>query len=180
MNLGRIGACALAVAFAAVANAQTVYRWVDDSGRVHFGDVVPDAYRGKAERVDLKTSVPSAAEQADAKARADALKAKADAFVPPSQGDSETSAERAIPPPAQASAPFAYNAANCKAWRKRYASSKACFDGIARPNDVLPPGALQTCGEDVPNPYPVCGAPENYELDESDYPWAYVPPRHRH
>jgi hypothetical protein len=179
MNPRLIVLCALALMTVAEADAETVYRWVDEAGQVHYSDVVPDAYKKVAQPMDLKASEPSTAEKADAEARAAALKAAADRIVRPSPRDDSAAA----PLPSavvQTTDAFEYTAANCKAWRKRYTQSKACFDGLARPNDPPTSSAVGTCGDDVPNPYPACGAPENYEVDPSDYPWINVPPHHRH
>ena len=175
MPLRRIVLCVLASMTMAGADAQTVYRWVDEAGQVHFSDVVPDAYKNVARPMDLKISEPSPAEKAASEARAAAEKAAADRIAP-------SSADPATDPPStivRTSDSFQYTAKNCRAWRQRYAQSKACFDGFVGPTDRPMSDGARTCGEDVPNPYPVCGAPENYEIDPGDEPWMNVPPRHR-
>ncbi len=179
MTFRRVALFLMALLPAVAADAATVYRWVDEAGHVHFSDVVPEAYKTVARPMDLNVADPGPAEKAEAEARAAALKAAADRIVLPSARDGAA----AVPSPSAVtptSVAFEYTARNCKAWRTRYRQSKACFDGLAAPNDRSTSSSFRTCGEDVPNPYPVCGAPENYESDPGDYPWMNMPPHLRH
>ena len=50
--------------------AGTVYRWVDEQGKVHYAEVVPERYRNKAKPVDVTSNAPSA-EQLPARELAD-------------------------------------------------------------------------------------------------------------
>lgn len=176
LNARRITIGLLALSTTVAATAQTVYRWTDEAGHVHFSDVVPEAYKKVARPMDLQVVEPSPADKAEADARAAAQKAAADRLVPlPS--DPATDAPSAV---ARTTGAFQYTASNCKAWRQRYSQSKACFDGFAGADDRPMQAGAQNCGEDVPNPYPVCGAPENYEIDPRDQPWISLPPHHRH
>ena len=58
--------CALAL----VAHATDIYRWVDDQGRTHFADVVPERYKSVATKIDSKSSELSEGARAEAAARA--------------------------------------------------------------------------------------------------------------
>lgn len=37
-----------------IANATDIYRWVDDQGRIHIADSIPEHYRSNATRIDSK------------------------------------------------------------------------------------------------------------------------------
>ena len=65
-----IGAlCLLTSASVSLAGA-AVYRWVDDQGKVHYAEVVPQRYQGVAKRVGAEANEPSAEQRRDALARA--------------------------------------------------------------------------------------------------------------
>ena len=49
--------------------AAGVFRCVDDSGRVHYGDIVPGTQKQKVEPVDLPAAQTTHAERAAAEAR---------------------------------------------------------------------------------------------------------------
>ena len=55
------GACLLLVLIAAVAEAGTVYRWVDENGVVHFGDVPPPGKRAIEQNLPAPPPRPAAA-----------------------------------------------------------------------------------------------------------------------
>ena len=64
-----------ALLFALSAQAAVIYRWVDEDGRTHVSDVVPEKYRKSATRVDssrseIPTEQRKQAEQAAAKNKA--------------------------------------------------------------------------------------------------------------
>lgn len=63
------------------AAAATIYRWVDDDGKVHYAEGVPEPFRGRARAVGAPSNNPSADEQQRAVERARAEKAKAAAHV---------------------------------------------------------------------------------------------------
>ncbi len=49
--------------------AADVYRWVDEAGKVHYGDKVPDRYQSKSRKMD-STETPSAEQRQEAQQRA--------------------------------------------------------------------------------------------------------------
>jgi len=141
--------------------AGVIYEWVDDGGRVHLSDVVPEKFQGVAKRVDSRQSEIPAAEQAEAKRQAAKLKAQA-ATVPVPSSPADPAARPGAAPTAKSSASAAApTASDCVNWRRRFAVSRDCFAGFQLPDGSLRPGAFQTCGDDVPNPEPVCG-PEGW------------------
>ena len=139
--------------------AGVIYEWVDDGGRVHLSDVVPEKYQSLAKRVDSRQFEIPAAEQDEARRQAAKLKAQAASVPLPLRPADPAIRSGAASAPKSGAAASA--ASDCATWRRRFAISRDCFAGFQLPDGSLRPGAFQTCGNDVPNPEPVCG-PEGW------------------
>jgi hypothetical protein len=50
-----------------------IYKWVDENGKTHFGDRVPEKYQEKADNVELKMHQPTEEDIAEAENRNAAL-----------------------------------------------------------------------------------------------------------
>jgi hypothetical protein len=107
----------------------TVYRWVDEQGRVHFSDVVPEKYRNTARPVDAPAAAPSMEQRREAAERAARDKARADQAAKeresrqtPAPGPAPAASASAKRPPA---APD--ESTNCETWRRLYRESLECF-----------------------------------------------------
>src|SRR5688572_22583520 len=69
-------ACLLVLLPVAPAGAADIYRWVDENGKVHMSDVVPEKYRKSAKRIGSPSEVsPAQREEAEARAAADRARA---------------------------------------------------------------------------------------------------------
>lgn len=64
----------LLLILAAPAHAE-IYKWVDENGKVHFGDRVPEQYKDQAGDVDVEVRQPTEEEIAEAEKRSAELKA---------------------------------------------------------------------------------------------------------
>ena len=60
--------------FSGAADA-AVYRWVDEQGKVHYSDLVPERYRNTAKPVDAPPAEPTPEQQRAALERAQSEKA---------------------------------------------------------------------------------------------------------
>ena len=160
-----VASCVLACAAsgllcASLARAAEIYQWVDESGRTHLSDVVPEKYRATAKRVDSRQFEPTPQQRAAAQAlaareREQAAKAAvADAAGSAAQGDAAAAAKAASAPAAPASG--ASNATDCASLRQLYTQSQECFAPFRNTNGSLKPGAYDKCVE-VPDPSPKCG-----------------------
>jgi len=78
----------MAVAFAA--SATVIYRWIDENGRTHVSDVVPEKYKKSATRVDSAQYEAPPESRKEAEQRAAKEKAVVD----------ESAKRRASAPPA--------------------------------------------------------------------------------
>jgi hypothetical protein len=162
-----IAAAMLTAAFAARATSDTpgtgvasdagaIYEWVDDSGRMHASDTVPEKFRSVAKRIDPNRTRLSAGEQEEAQRQAAALKAKAATAVPVSQ----TASAGVQPGPARMANLFQPSAdtAECAAWRRQVTASPGCF--FASSNRKGSMGAMHSCSNEPDPPRPAACAPD--------------------
>lgn len=138
--------------------AATIYRWVDDQGRIHFSDTVPDAYRSRARPLGLPPSEPSEQDRQAALERAarDQARANASAGARDAAGRTDAGAPGfpLLPPrkrPAQA--PDADT--DCETWQRLYYESIECFGPYRTVRGGIKPEAFDRCTE-VPEPPPRC------------------------
>src|SRR4026209_769413 len=47
-----------------------IFKWVDEKGRIHYGETVPDQYKRAATRIDRDKAEPTDAQRKEAAARA--------------------------------------------------------------------------------------------------------------
>ncbi|BDT73416.1 hypothetical protein os4_29650 [Comamonadaceae bacterium OS-4] len=80
--------------FGSPAHSLDIYQWVDEQGKTHMADVVPEKYRAKAKLVSYRKDNVGDTERQDAEARA----AKTKSLLAPKQTD-------AVPQAMPASAP---------------------------------------------------------------------------
>ena len=144
---------------AATAHAATIYRWVDDKGRTHLSDVVPEKYKKSAKRVDTRQHEVSPQRQKEAQERAAKDKAAADEAA--KQRAATASAPAASAPPA--SAPIVKRPAqgvtdttDCATWWRLYRESQECFGPFHTVHGGLKPEAFEHCNE-IPSPVLKCG-----------------------
>lgn len=139
------------------AHATDIYRWTDETGRVHMSDSVPERYRAGATRIDSAQYLARDAEVREAATRAERDKARADAAV-------ERQAPRARPQglpqtttaPSQAAADVE---AECAMAHRAFRASQECFGPFRNVNGSVKPEALAVCRE-VPDPTTRCGPPQ--------------------
>lgn len=144
---------------ASVARAADIYQWVDESGRTHLSDVVPEKYKATAKRVDSRQFEPTPQQRAAAQAlaaRERDLAAKvtaADAAGSAAQGGAAAATRPASAPTAPASG--ASSVTDCATLRQIYTQSQECFAPFRNTNGSLKQGAYDKCVE-VPDPSLKC------------------------
>ncbi|HWI11026.1 MAG TPA: DUF4124 domain-containing protein [Burkholderiaceae bacterium] len=141
------------VLWLSMAQAADIYQWVDESGRTHLSDAVPEKYKHSAKRVDSRLFEVSPQQRAEAEARAarereQAMKGAADAPV----------GARGVAAPASAATPASApsKASDCATLRRQYAQSQECFAPFMNTNGSIKPGAFEKCTQ-LPDPSPKCG-----------------------
>lgn len=148
-----IGAVCLLTSASADGAGAAVYRWVDDQGKVHYAEVVPQQYLGAARRVDAAANEPSAEQRRDALARARQQKSQAAAMAAERHGSPASAANA----PSAASAAAASQAAgkrpaqtpddqtDCKTWQRLYKESIECFGPFRTVRGATKPEAFEVC-----------------------------------
>jgi len=118
-------AAGLLLLVAAQAYSAVIYQWVDEEGKTHFADTVPERFKGTAKRVDPDRYEPSAAQQREAQERA----ARDKALAEPAPKEPAAPPVAAAPPPAAAKRPAVGPTADtdCQTWRRLYQESLECF-----------------------------------------------------
>ncbi len=135
----------LLLAFAAMtagAYAADVYKWVDEKGRIQYGEKVPAKYKANATKVDITTPAPTDAQRQEAEARA--AKDKADAESLATQR-AKSAKPRSEPAPKPVAASDDAKAKQCEADRKKYRESEACFAPYRNNAGSINPEAFQHC-----------------------------------
>jgi uncharacterized protein DUF4124 len=102
---------------ACLAARADVYRWVDENGKTHYGEVVPEKYKQKSRRVDGTGPEVSGAQRQEAEERAAREKAKLEALQKSRDAKEDAQARSPTAPAAQAGD-------ECE----KYLESLACFD----------------------------------------------------
>lgn len=156
-----LGLCASSFA----ATAAVTWRWVDENGRVHYADTVPDKFKKTATKVDTTASELNAEQKSEAKARAERERAAADerareANARASRNAAAASAPAASGPAAAASGAKAAGTApagnDCASQQRAYRASQECFAPFRNANGSIKSEAYEKCTE-VPDPAPRCG-----------------------
>jgi hypothetical protein len=147
-NLHRVRAVlAILLSLYAPSSLTQVYRWVDSSGRVHYGDIVPDRYKAGARLVDSRSSAPTSEQISEAKKRAERERLEA------AQRERRAAAAPSIPPlPAQAGGTAPQS---CEAEWKKFVASADCYAPYLLYRGGIRPGAVEKCGPAVATP--TCG-----------------------
>ena len=141
--------CLLTSASVSLAGA-AVYRWVDDQGKVHYAEVVPQRYQGVAKRVGAAADEPSAEQRRDALARAQREKSDAAAMAAerqrlPASAASAPGAVAASRPAARRPVQTPNDQTDCKTWQRLYMESIECFGPFRTTRGATKPEAFEVC-----------------------------------
>jgi hypothetical protein len=148
----------LAALAAAPAWSADIYRWVDDEGRIHLSDKVPDKYKKSAVRLgDSKEYELSPGQRREAEERLARDRER--------RAAEELERKRIEAEEAEAPAPFPKRAARqieneCAKLRREYRRSQRCYESF-RASSFATRGeeAVRACGEPVKDPAYQCGVP---------------------
>ena len=155
--------CLCALSFAA--SAAVTWRWVDDNGRVHYSDTVPDKFKKTATKVDTTPSELNADQKAEAKARAERERLAAEARAREANARAARNAPAASAPASAAAAAasgprtaggIAPPGNDCASQQQAYRASQECFAPFRNVNGSIKTEAYEKCVE-VPDPSPRCG-----------------------
>lgn len=146
------------------AEAVSICRWVNESGRTQIAEVVPDKYKKIAtctdsRKYELSAEQRRAAEQRVAEDRAAANK---EAAKPPAEraASSPRPAGAASQPGAKRPAEVVTDATDCPSWWRIYDESVECFGPYRTTRGATKVEAFDKCNV-VPSPEPRCGPRSN-------------------
>ncbi|MBZ8141003.1 hypothetical protein CLD22_13965 [Rubrivivax gelatinosus] len=129
---------------AAAADASTVYRWVDDTGAVHYSEVVPERYRDTARPLQPPAS-PTAEQQRQAQQRLQQQKAKAAAVDAEGQPSAAPVPPAASRPAARRPSQLPDEQTDCETWQRLYDESEACFGPFRTVGGGVKAEAFEAC-----------------------------------
>jgi hypothetical protein len=140
-----------------LAHANEIYRWVDENGRTHFGDSVPEKYKKSATRVAARQLEPTDAQRRQAAQRAALERARAR----PAQEENARAPSRTMPPQQSAGAGQSgnANALDCETAHRRYRESIDCFARYMTQSGAPRAEAFDHC-KVILDPSPRCGPPK--------------------
>ncbi|MDO8903772.1 DUF4124 domain-containing protein [Hydrogenophaga sp.] len=154
----RTRSCLLLVLFLGLGQTQAsdIYRWVDESGRTHLSDVVPDRYKDTATRIDSRQYELTPEQQREAEQRVDLEKARArDDKVAPSAVQ-EAPAPPLSTPPVKRPVERVTASSDCATRWRLYRESEACFGPFRTVGGGIKPEAFDHCNE-IASPEGQCG-----------------------
>lgn len=154
---------AATLAFAALvacasAQAAAIYRWVDEDGRTHVADVVPEKYRATATRIDsgqYEVS-PEQRRQAEERAARDKTLAAQSAARRADRAASAPGTKASAPASARRPAQGVTDATDCETWRRLYRESEDCFAPYRTTRGGTRAEAFEKCNP-IPSPELKCG-----------------------
>lgn len=130
-------------------NAGEVYKWVDETGRTHFGDTIPERYQDKSKKIDVTASKLTDAQRKEGMDRATKEKMAL-------KNDSETNQETVIHTPLEGlKKKPAPASTTCREKMQAWRESAACFDKYRNQNGSVKPEAYRNC-TDVKKPAEIC------------------------
>jgi hypothetical protein len=145
--IGRVAVLVFcALSFAAQANG--IYRWVDERGKVHYGGTVPAKYRYTAKKLEAEDPDDLKARRQEAEERLAKEKAGGDARRPPASA--AEAAKPAAAPAKPAAAPGSRSSLSsadpaCAEIWNQYLASVQCFANYVTRRGSVRPEAYKDC-----------------------------------
>jgi hypothetical protein len=145
------------------ARSAIICRWVDDGGRTHASDVVPEKYKDSATCSDAPQHELSPLQQEESdnrKAEAQNRKRLEWAQPPATAASSEGAAAASVAQPGEKGAKrpteVITDSTDCPTRWRIYDESAACFAPYRTARGAIKPEGFDRCIE-IPNPEPQCG-----------------------
>ena len=137
----------LLVSASGYATGTTVYRWVDDMGKIHYSEIVPQPYRGVAKPVDAPTDEPTSEQRREALERAEKEKVNAAAMESERKRSpaSAPTASAATRPANKRPAEIPSDQTDCVTWQRLYRESSECFGSYRTVRGATKPEAFEVC-----------------------------------
>ncbi|HEY6720842.1 MAG TPA: DUF4124 domain-containing protein [Burkholderiales bacterium] len=125
------------------AHGADVFGWVDEDGKVHYGDTVPERYKQKAKK--LQGADVTSAQRQEAQARLAREQARVESLRRAREAKSDEAQPNTVPSPDIARA--GDNTNTCEEQLKKYLDSQTCFAPYVIKGGAVKPEAFQNCTE---------------------------------
>jgi Domain of unknown function (DUF4124) len=133
-------------------HAAEIYRWVDETGKTHFSDTVPAQHKKSAQLMDTRSSELSESQRKELLERRSKTREKDQAPIRPRPGQVLPDGQVLVLPKTEQTD----NPKGCKALRKEYDDSLACFGRYVNANGSTKAEGYKLC-KVVMDPAPQCG-----------------------
>jgi hypothetical protein len=121
-----------------------IFRWVDETGHIHYGESVPDQYKKRATMVEQKGLEPTDAQRQEAAARLAKEKAIAESMT---TDRVKSNAPNSVPLPPPAAAGTNDKEDSCEEQKRKFAESQVCFAPYRNATGGIKAEAYQHCVE---------------------------------
>jgi len=128
-------------------HAATIYRWIDDQGKTHYSEQVPQQYQQAARPLAPGAADPTPAQRQGAQARAALDKRRAAEIGRPASQPilAPTPAVAASAPPVKRPAHAPNADTSCETWARLYQESLDCFGPYRTTRGATRPEAFDHC-----------------------------------
>ena len=124
------------------AEGAELFKWVDEKGRTHYGESIPDQYKKKATKIERTISDPTDAQRRDAVERS--AKEKLRATEAPGAAP-DTPPSNTTPQPTVSNTNVRGD--SCEEQKQRYLESDLCFAPFRNANGTIKAEAFRHCVE---------------------------------
>ncbi len=132
-----------------------IYRWVDEDGRVHFSDTVPQQHKKSATSIDSRQYELSPEQRKEAEARAAREKERSEEIAKQKAAEAATPT-KSTPKAGTAAAKPPAPATDCATLLQRFRESSECYAPFFNVNGSIKNNAYETCGPAVRYPAQEC------------------------
>jgi hypothetical protein len=137
--------CFVMIGFAAFAvQGAELFKWVDEKGRIHYGESVPEQYKKKAAKIEPRVTEPTDAQRRDAAERLAKEKLRAESTEAPS---ATPNAPPSNSRPQPAASDTSVKEDSCEEQKRRYVESDLCFAPYRNATGGIRAEAFQHCVE---------------------------------
>ena len=135
-----------------IAQAQEIYKWIDENGKVHYGDAPADSQKGRATKVEAKIPVPSDNQRGAATDRAARQKQSWDERTQKeADKTAATTAADSAEPVDDFEPEVVAEGSSCEQQKRAYEEAARCFERYRSPTRVVDERAYDRC-PDVKKP----------------------------
>lgn len=140
-------------------SAQEIYRWVDETGRVHMSDKVPERFKSSAKRYDPRQFDQTEEQRRQAVINSNRAADVLNRPVPAATGPNATGPGASSVPENQP--PLDPETADCDALHRQFMQAQECYTPYRTKNGIRGGEAYQAC-RDIPAPPSRCGLQKIY------------------